>query len=655
MKRSYIVVSVAVAFLCFLLLVLSASPRYFGAVMAAPGIDQLPFESFRKGSYAPLYQGDEIVCTVAYTTTDSLNNTNACPVGQSVTYCAENKATTLSSYDNLALINETNVPEGEEREVAVHEDWYRLDNAQVGALYSVEAVPDRTRNYNLGVFVYDKDYTEVTSDTDALNNSGEVSFKAESIGPYFVRVFQITQDCSGRTYHLNASKDQPTATPTSTPVPTADEDAYEPNDSFEQAGQERPTLPIQVPILLELSFHTADDADYFRFYTKAGRWYQATTSDLNQVDTLLEIYDRDRTRVARDDDGAGGLASEATWKADYDGYYYIVVQNNVDSVGSYNLTLDEVGAPATATPGPSPTPGATPRGAADDCEPNPDFADACVIPVNETQDFDFVPAFEEGPDNDFYKLWIKEGLHLRCETSNLSPGVDPNMILFSGPSWDQAIGGNDDIEPCNYNSRVDYYATYSGWLYVLVGTGDRTPSDVMNSNYSLQCKKSTTPFLDAPTPQAEATDDTSGKLPSPVPTTTPTQVESPVSTPTPEAQGLSIRSLTTPTPVPTPGQRFVRIDLLVYYDANDDGQAGAGEGIRGISAQAYDIATDELLGQGSTDAQGGLSLTVASRGPVRVTIPFLGFSRLIQRPMEADEEVGIQVRLPPRSIPGGSP
>ncbi|MFW6082904.1 MAG: hypothetical protein ACOC8C_02500 [Chloroflexota bacterium] len=655
MKRTCVVLTIAAIGLGMLLLTFTLAPRYASPVRAAPRSDRLPLEALGKGMYAPLYQGNEIECTVTYTTTDSLNNVNACPPGESVQYCAENRATALSSYDNLALIENTNVPGGQEREVAVHEDWFRLDNAQVGALYQVEAVPDRTRNYNLGIIVYDKDYVEVTSDRDALDYRAEVSFEAQNIGPYFVRVFQVTQDCSGRAYHLTASKDQPTATPTTTPGPTADEDAYEPNDSFEQADQDRPTLPIQVPIVLDLSFHSADDADYFRFYAKAGRWYQATTSDLNLVDTLLEVYDRDRTRVARDDDGAGGLASEATWKGDYDGYYYILVQNNVDSVGSYRLTLDEVGAPATATPGPSPTPGATPRGTADDCEPNPDFSDACVIPVNETQDFNFVPAFEEGPDNDFYKLWIKEGLHLRCETSNLSPGVDPNMILFSGPSWDQAIGGNDDIEPCNYNSRVDYYATYSGWLYVLVGTGDRTPSDVMNSNYSLRCEKSTTPFDQARTPEATAPPDDSGKLPSPQPTRTPTSAESPIATPTPEAQGLSVRTLTTPTPVPTPGPCSLPIGVLVYYDANGDGQPGAGEGITGVSVQAYDIATNELLGQGFTDVQGSLSLTVTTQGPVRVSVPFLGFSRLIPKPAEDQEEVGVQVRVPPQSLPGGSP
>jgi hypothetical protein len=641
-------------------MVFFALPRFSTQAMAAPDSRQDPLERLRGGVYAPLYQGDEISCTVTFTTTDSLNNINACAVGQSVQFCADNRAVTLSNYDNLALIAETDVPPGEERDVEVHEDWFRLDNADVDALYSVEALPNRTTNYNMGIVVYDRSYEEVTRDADALDNSAEVTFAAENAGPYFVQLFQITPDCIGRTYELNASVVQPTATPTSTPLPVTDEDAFEPNDTFEEAMSDRATLPIQVPILLELTFHSVDDRDYFRFYTKEGDWYQATTSDLNLVDTLVEVYNEDQIRVARDDDGAGGLASQATWQADYDGYYFIVVQNNVDSVGGYNLTVDEVSAPPTATPGPSPTPGATPRGQADDCEPNPDFEQACVIPVNETRTYNFVPVVGDRPDNDFYKVWVKPGLHFRCETSDLAPGVDPNMIVYTGPSWDDAIGGNDDIAPCNFNSSFTYYATYSGWLYLLIGTGDRTPSDVLDSSYSLRCEKSVTPFLATSTPRPAATRDPTGKLPTPgpTPTPTPTRAESPLTTPTPrpEGQALSVRALTTPTPpAPPAGPRFVRINLLVYYDANGDAQPGAGEGITGISTRAYEVATNELLAQGFSDAQGMLSFSVSSQGAVRLTIPFLGFSHLITTSAGAQEEVNLRVRVPPHSPLGGTP
>ena len=655
MKRSYLLAIAAVVSVGMLAVIFSALPQYSNQAMAAPDSSQDPFERLRGAVYAPLLQGEAIDCTVSYTTTDSLDNANACDVGRTIAYCADNKATTLSAYDGLALIAETDVPEDEEVEVAVHEDWFRLDNADVGADYTVEALPDRTRNYNLGIIVYDLNYNEITRDIDALDNDGSVTFPAQNAGPYFVRVFQITNDCTGRTYHLEASKVGPTATPTRTPVPSADEDGYEPNNTFEEAMAEGPTLPIQVPILLELTFHNADDIDYFRFYAKEDRWYEATTSDLNLVDTLVEIYDEDQSRVARDDDGAGGLASQAAWEADYDGYYYIVVKNNVDSRGVYDLTVDEISAPATETPGPSPTSGATPRGQSDACEGNGDFEHACVIPVNETQRFNFVPVYGDGPDNDFYKVWVKPGLHFRCQTSDLAPGVDPNIIVFTGPSWEQSIGGNDDIAPCNYNSSFDYYATYAGWLYVLVGTGERTPSDIGASDYSFGCEKSTEPFPPLDTPAAPAAPDGSGKLPSPIPTATPTQSGSPVATPTPGPRELSIRPLATPAPAPTTAPRFVPISLLVYYDANGDGQPGAGEGIAGVSAQAYEVATHELLAQGYTDNQGQLSLTVSAQGAVRAAIPFLGFSHLIPAGGDVAQGASVQVRVPPQSTSGGSP
>jgi hypothetical protein len=108
----------------------------------------------------------------------------------------------------------------------------------------------------------------------------------------------------------------------------------------------------------------------------------------------------------------------------------------------------------------------------------------------------------------------------------------------------------------------------------------------------------------------------------------------------------------TPTPAApsTPTPRFVPIRLFVYYDGNGDGQLGAGEGIAGISAQAYEVMSNELLAQGFTDEQGSLEFTVSAQGPVRISIPFLGFSYLV-----TGAEASIQVRVPPHSLPGGTP
>jgi hypothetical protein len=115
---------------------------------------------------------------------------------------------------------------------------------------------------------------------------------------------------------------------------------------------------------------------------------------------------------------------------------------------------------------------------------------------------------------------------------------------------------------------------------------------------------------------------------------------------------LTVRPLTTPTPVPvgTPPSRYFPISLRVYYDANNDGQVGAGEGIAGISAQAYAATTNELLAQGFTNEQGVWEFSVSVQGPVRVSVPFFSFSQLV-----AGEEADIYLRIPPQPLPGETP
>jgi len=516
MKRSHLLALTAVASLSLVLAIISILPERSRSVMAAPDPNHDPFDQLLGRSLSLSYQVEEVSCTLTTTTTDSLNNVNACPLGQDLNTCAD-RAVILADYDDLALVD--NGAPGDE--IPAHTDWFRVDNAQVGALYTVEVLPDRTTNYNLGIFVYDSGLNLVLSDANPQDdNRAQVVLLAANQGPYFFQVAQISASCQGGTYRVDTSFAGATPTPT--------------------------------------------------------------------------------------------------------------------------------GGPSTPSPTPRPA-----RASADECEPNGSFDDACVIPIDADRTFNFVPPFGEVPDNDFYRVWVKPGLHYRCRTSDLAAGVDPNMIVFTGPSWEDAIGGNDDIEPCNFNSAFTYFSDYSGWLYLLIGTGDRTPSDIFESSYTLRCDKSTTPFFATSTPPPTAERDPSGKLPSPVPTVTPTptptEPESPVATPTPGTQSLSVRRLTASTAA-TAQPRFVPVSLLVYYDANGDGQRGAGEGISGISARAYEVTTSELLAQDYTDAQGSLTFSVSARGPIRLHIPFLSLSHLV-----VDDEATLQVRIPPQPGIGGAP
>jgi hypothetical protein len=236
-------------------------------------------------------------------------------------------------------------------------------------------------------------------------------------------------------------------------------------------------------------------------------------------------------------------------------------------------------------------------------------------------------------DNDYFKLRIKPGYNYECATSDLDAGIDPNMIVYDQNR--NGIGGNDDVEPGDLNSYFSYYATYEGWLYVLVGYGDRTPSDIYNSSYTLECKA------------AIPGEPTATPVPTGVPgaTSTPRVTAAPPTATT--AVGPKIRPLTTPTPKPeSPSESVVLpISLLIYYDANGDGQPGAGEGVAGISAQAYEASTNSLLVQGITDEQGYLEFTVNAQGPVRVTVPFFSFSQLVT------DEATIRLRVQSSALP----
>jgi len=372
---------------------------------------------------------------------------------------------------------------------------------------------------------------------------------------------------------------------------------------------------------------------------------------------LIKLYADSATnpgesRIEENDDFGGTLGSQVTWESSGSGYYKIWIENRDGSPRqttgqTYNLTLTDLVATPTPTPGPTstPKPGPTSIPGIDSFEPNYDFDIASTIATGVTYSANFIPWGGGHEDNDYYKIWIKPGLHFVCETLDLAPGVDTNMIVYDGN--ENAIGGNDDVELGEYRSRFAYFSTYEGWLYILVGHGGRLPaSEMKNSDYKVRCD------MQVPgEPTATSTprpDDT----PQPTaPAATPTPSGSPIATPVPP-EGLTVRALTTPTPVPatTPApSRFIPISLLVYYDAKDDQQPGAGEGIAGISAQAYEVATNQLLAQGFTDEQGNLEFTVSAQGPVRVSVPFFGFSQLV-----AGEGASIYLRVPPQPLTGGA-
>ncbi len=430
----------------------------------------------------------------------------------------------VSNYTDLSLISSTgDLPDSS---VPAESDFYRLDNAVIGAKYTIQAKPDRTLNYNLGIRVYDKDQQEILTDIDTSTYYAIVTLIPEDFGPYYVEVFQVSAQCTGDTYSLIYNYTAPTPTPSPT---------------------------------------------------------------------------------------------------------------------------------ATAMPGPTatPQPGATWMVGFDQYEPNFGFNIATTIAPGITYNMNFVPWGGGDVDNDFLKIRVKPGLQLTCETSDLDPAVDPRMVFYSGPSEQTYVMANDDIGLGDFNSRLSYYATYEGYVYILVGQGSRMASrDTVNSHYSVACDLS---VLGDPTPQPGQTPIPDKDAPTPAPT--PTPQTSVVATPTPPAAveedvTLTFRLVTrpeTPTVTPEPsGFRTFRV--IVYFDADQDGVMGAGEGVTGFFVQVLSPDGQRELAQGYTDDQGHLSFTVPTIGTVRVVVPLLGVDRLIEA-----SKPEVKIRIAPPSLPDTIP
>jgi hypothetical protein len=273
----------------------------------------------------------------------------------------------------------------------------------------------------------------------------------------------------------------------------------------------------------------------------------------------------------------------------------------------------------------------------------------------------FVPWGGALHDNDYLKVRVKPGLQLTCSTSNLDPGVDPRMAFYTGPGDQHFVMANDDIELGNFNSRLSYYANYEGWLYILIGQGERMERrDTANSDYTITCDLAPpgapTPLPGAATPGSKAPVVTPVATATPGPTPSPTPPQSPIDTPTPptSASGveMTFRLVTTPEPItatPEPnGFRTFRV--LVYFDENLDGVMGAGEGVPGFFVLVLTPDGRSQLAQGYTDEQGQLSFTVPTVSTVRILVPLLGYDRLVDATRPE-----VRVRIVPPALPDTIP
>ncbi|MGB3717685.1 MAG: hypothetical protein WA996_24945 [Candidatus Promineifilaceae bacterium] len=457
-----------------------------------------------------------------------------------------------------------------------------------------------------------------------------------------------TQTSIARTQTAVAATQTAIAQPSTTAIFV---DAFEPNNTIQTAYTTAPDAAA----LTNITLWPTGDIDFFNFVGKAGSAYRVETSHLSAgLDTVLTVYDTQGNEIASNDDfEPDNRASRVTFSAHVDGFFFarIVNINPGDPANlTYRFQVQQI--QGTATPTAFPTGTRVPG--ADICEYNGDFDSACLIGVGQPYDMNFVPLHGEGPDNDFFRLWVKAGLYYTCQSFDLSSVNDTNMIIYDQNR--NGLGGNDDKAPGDLGSLVSVPATYTGWLFILVGP--YAPPEYALAylyTYSIRCDET----VPTPTPTARPyvpppiSGGTSPPTPTPIifptfpPTPTPFTFVTPQPTPRPVIQVIP---LPTNTPVSII-QPTINLNLTVYFDRNGNFTPELTEGVEDVAVTIYDNATAELLAFGYTNETGAIRFgTLAVSGPVRISIPFLQFNQVVT----GDSTIFIRIAPMQPLPPGGS-
>ncbi len=449
------------------------------------------------------------------------------------------------------------------------------------------------------------------------------------------------------------------AAPTATPGGVILLDAYEPNNSLSEAR----AVGVGVSAC-NATFWPVGDVDYFRFYAKAGSRYRAQTTDLvTGIDTYLRIYNPQGSVIGSNDDiDVTTRRSQVEFTASSEGFYFAYIENKDPSDPTnktYCFLVQEIAQPTA-------TPSQTPIAGADDCEFNSLLEYACTIGVGLVYNLSFVPTLGSSQDTDIFRLWMKAGLEYTCETLNLSPYADTNMIFLDQNGNDFYPNlGNDDKAPGDRGSKLSIRAPYTGYLTIEVGPVNPPPYDESPLHtYDLLCIEevvtptptATATSIPAPVSPGTGTGGPSAATPTPFggtpfPTVTPIDFTSIFQTLTPAPPpSVQIQPLPTATPS-SGGQRIVVVNVTLYYDSNNSFTPELTEGIVDAAVALYDNSTGQLLAFGYTNEAGMIRFdSIVASGALRVVVPFLNYSQVV-----VGDESNILIRVAPQPLPAGIP
>ena len=316
-----------------------------------------------------------ITCQVNITTTPTVSN-----------IFTPGSAATVATYGGLALIPRTNVPPPTSTIPTVAVDnWFILINATANYSYTFAATPDLSQNYNIGMEIYGAPpsfpgaATLIAQDVNTGDGTGaQLSYSFPGVGPYYIRVFQISSYCSGSTYSLRFNSLPPTSVPSLTPAPTKtvgpsptpyagaqSVDRFEINNNFDLATTIGLNTKYDNLNFVQWDVNSDEwDNDFFKVRVKPGMLVTCRTLDLKPgTDTNLILYDASLNGINGSDDvnrAAGDLSSSVTYFVTYEGWLYSLVGEGFARPASeqagtgYSFECTIV-SQSTPTPAPTPT------------------------------------------------------------------------------------------------------------------------------------------------------------------------------------------------------------------------------------------------------------------------------------------------------------
>jgi len=212
----------------------------------------------------------------------------------------------------------------------------------------------------------------------------------------------------------------------------------------------------------------------YRFQVQEPGTYTISVSAASNIDTRMDLYDREGTSLASDDDSGCGLSPRIQQTFDQAGFYFITLQGYNPSVeGAYTILAME-GAPESTTTGAEPLP-----------------FDETLRGAITAEDYLCLEAF----DASFYgTLYSFEGeaedwIIVDLATSSIGSSLEPALGLFDSSMDLQA----DAMSSPGQDAQLMYSLPTSGEYFVLVVSLDNAYGSAEEYFYEISLTQGTPP------------------------------------------------------------------------------------------------------------------------------------------------------------------